>query len=67
MRSIDAGVKAVAARNRDAFRTEPEVTFRTHSLRTNLADALGFLALLPFVELVETVHEAGLIGRFVLP
>lgn len=49
------------------FRTEPDVTFSTATLRTNLADALGFLAIIPFAELMETLREAGLYGHFVLP
>lgn len=49
------------------FHTAPEVTFNTHTLRTNLADALGFLALIPFAELMEYLREVGVVGSFVLP
>jgi protein-S-isoprenylcysteine O-methyltransferase Ste14 len=49
------------------FHTEPEVTFNTHTLRNNLADAMGFLAVIPLAELMETLHEAGIVGTIVLP
>ena len=49
------------------FRTEPEVTFNAYVLRRNLADALGFLALIPFAELMETLRDSGVVGSFTLP
>lgn len=36
-----------------------EVTVRTAALRTNLADALGFLALVPAAQLVKLLRELG--------
>ncbi|MCL4675122.1 MAG: isoprenylcysteine carboxylmethyltransferase family protein [Pararhodobacter sp.] len=43
------------------FHSPTEVTFNTHTLRTNLADAMGFLALIPVAEVIESLHEAGAI------
>lgn len=35
------------------YRSAPEITFHARSLRNNLFDALGFLAFIPIVELVD--------------
>ena len=49
------------------FQTPVEVTFNALVLRRNLADALGFLALIPLAELMETLRESGVLGSFILP
>lgn len=38
------------------FTTPEEVSFRPRILRTNLADALGFLAVIPLVEVLEAIR-----------
>jgi hypothetical protein len=43
------------------------VTFNTKTLRTNLADALGFLALIPLAKLIVALHAADWVPAFVLP
>ncbi len=43
------------------FHTDEEVTFNVKQLRTNLADALVFLATIPLAEAMEGIHESGLI------
>lgn len=48
------------------FQTDAQITVRTDALRTNLADAMGFLALIPLGELTEVLHKAGVLGWFVL-
>lgn len=53
--------------NLSLFHTEAEVTFNTGTLRTNLADALGFLAVIPFAEVMEALRESDLLGSFMLP
>lgn len=40
------------------FTTPPEVTFRAAALRTNLWDALAFLALIPLAQVVKLLREA---------
>lgn len=43
------------------FRTAPEVTFKVDALRGNLFDALVFLSFIPLAELMEMLHETGMI------
>jgi len=49
------------------FQTAQMVTFNTKTLRTNLADALGFLALIPLAKLIVALHAADWVPAFVLP
>jgi protein-S-isoprenylcysteine O-methyltransferase Ste14 len=46
------------------FQTEPEVTFRVDHLRTNLMDALVFLAFIPVAEFAQEMKEAGWLPTF---
>lgn len=48
------------------FKTDPEVTFVPRILRTNLADVLGFMAIFPVVEMLESLKSAGYLGSFVI-
>jgi len=49
------------------FSTPSEVSFNTRTLRTNLADAMGFLALIPVAQIINGLHEAQLLWEIVLP
>lgn len=46
------------------FTTPEEVTFTPRILRTNLADALGFLAVIPLVAVLEAIRGLGLGAAF---
>ncbi|MFN3937905.1 MAG: methyltransferase family protein [Gemmobacter sp.] len=46
------------------FRTDPDVTFRVSELRRNFGDALGFLCLIPFAELMEVLKEYAMVPTF---
>jgi protein-S-isoprenylcysteine O-methyltransferase Ste14 len=48
------------------FQTGPEISVSVKALRTNFADALVFLVLIPLAELMESVKEAGLVPTFIL-
>jgi len=48
------------------FQTPESVSFVPRILRTNLADALGFLACFPIAEALESLKASGVLGGFVL-
>jgi protein-S-isoprenylcysteine O-methyltransferase Ste14 len=48
------------------FRTGPVIEVSVAALRVNFADALVFLAFIPMAEMMEAVHEKGLLPSVVL-
>lgn len=48
------------------FQTPEEVTFNARILRTNLSDALGFLACFPIAEILEALKISGILGSFII-
>lgn len=46
------------------FTTPEDVSFKPRILRSNLADALGFLAVIPLVEVLEAIRGLGLGATF---